>query len=86
MPILDDAIYQPTASDGARQIKQALHNAFHQMEQSLVVVRATIDQYGKAEIAQALGPDAAELKQVYNKIKAAVVDLDNSRQVPDLPD
>lgn len=85
MALLEVVRQQPTAVDGAHRIKVTLHNAVHQMEQSLAMVRAIIEQHGKPEIAQALGSDAAELQLVYNKIKSAITDLDSSRQVPDLP-
>lgn len=86
MPLLEaPGQRQPTAQDGARRIRQTLFHTVTQMEQGLAQVRQVINRHGKSEIAAALGDDAAQLQQVYNKIKAAIVDLDSSREVPDLP-
>ena len=86
MPILESpGRPQPTAEDGARRIKQTLFHTVNQMDQGLAQVRRIIDRHGKAEIAAALGGEAAELQQVYNKIKATIAALDSTREVPDLP-
>lgn len=76
---------QPTAEDGARRIRRTLGHTVTQMEQGLAQVRRIIERHGKSEIQSELGTDAAELQQVYNKIKTCITDIDASRQVDDLP-
>ena len=87
MSILESPVRrQPNAEDGARRIKQVLYQTVHQMDQGLAQVRQIIERHGRNEITQALGDDAAELQQVYQKLKAALHELDSGRDVPDLPD
>lgn len=75
---------QPTATDGAQQIRLTLFQTVNQMEQGLAQVRRVVERHGKQEIVAALGDDAAELQQVYRKIRNAINDLDSTREVPDL--
>ncbi|MEM6258609.1 MAG: hypothetical protein AAGI37_09890 [Planctomycetota bacterium] len=85
MPLLETpGQRQPTAEDGARRIRQTLFHTVTQMEQSLAQVRRVIERHGQSGIIGALGDDAAELTQVYKKIKKCITDIDKSREVEDL--
>lgn len=77
---------QPNAEDGARRIKQILFQTVRQTEHSLKQVHRIVEQHGRMDIATALGDDAADLHNVYQKLKVMVQNLDSSRDVPDLPD
>lgn len=86
MPLLETpGPRQPTAADGAQRIRQMMYQTVSQMDQGLGQVRQVIQRHGRQAIAAELGPDAAELQTIYNKLKACLQDLDASREVPDLP-
>ena len=86
MPLLEAPVpRQPNAADGAQRIKQVLFQTVTQMDHSLRQVRQIIERHGRSEIVVALGDEANELQDVYRKIKATLKELDNSRDVPDLP-
>jgi len=86
MPLLETPQpTQPTAEDGARMIRRILSQSVNQMDRSLAQVRHIVQRYGRSEIETALGADAAELQAVYQKLKQCLQEVDNSRDVPDLP-
>ena len=87
MSIFDvPAAAEPTAADGARQVRQVLNRAVNQIEQSLKRVREVVSQFGRSDLAAELGDDAPAMLAVYQALKTAVEDESVGKQVDDLPE
>ena len=85
MSLLQENRREPDASDGVLVIRQSLIQTTEHMAHTLNTIHKLVKQYGRQEIAAALGPDAAEFQQVYSKLKDCLESIDASRPVDDLP-
>lgn len=85
MPLLDRVVIQPNPAEGALRIRHHIRQAVMQIEHSLQNVNHVVQEHGRQAIADELGADAAELQAVYSKLKACLKDIDDTREVPDLP-
>jgi hypothetical protein len=85
MSMLDTARKQPTAVDGAQQIRQVFQNSFRQMEMSLRQVRDIVGRFGRANVEDALGADAKQLASLYAALKTTVESNKPNTKISDLP-
>jgi hypothetical protein len=76
---------EPTAADGAADIREAVRQAASALEQALDQVHEIVTEFGRGAIDQELGSDAGELQTVYDDLKQSLLVLDSTQLTPDLP-
>jgi hypothetical protein len=84
MALLDVQRRQPTPADGAHRARMALRGAVDQCASACEMVRQVLERHTKAAIAAELGEDAAQLKAVYDDLKAVAAKY--GREVPEMPE
>ena len=67
-----------------RQLRRNVQMVFGPAQRSLEKIKAIVDERGKVNVETDLGADSSELDASYNAIKALLLILDPTLEIPDL--
>ena len=72
MSLIDISVPEQTITDLANEVRGKLAQIVSLADIRLLEIRNLVREYGRQDIANELGPDAAAMLTVYTKLKEAV--------------